>query len=75
VALTELGWDPQTLLLLILFGKPVGFKGVMLHKDKKFNVVDTQNGYAENLLKNWPRNVQIIKYLILFDNSGWGFYL
>ena len=55
-----------------LFGKPKWFKGVMLHREKKLNVVDTAQWvmpekYDQNLAEKL--NYQ---YLIMLDDSLWG---
>jgi purine-binding chemotaxis protein CheW len=55
-----------------LFGKPEWFKGVMLHRDEKINVVDSAmwvmpEKYDQNLL-----NKLNYQYLIMLDGSQWG---
>lgn len=55
-----------------LFGKPAWFKGVMLHRDEKVNVVDTAlwvmpEKYDQNLV-----NKLNYQYLIMLGESPWG---
>jgi purine-binding chemotaxis protein CheW len=72
VPLTELGGIHQLDAINPLFGKPSWFKGVMLHKGKKFNVVDTAKWIMPE--KSAEKLAETIKYqyLILLDESGWG---
>jgi purine-binding chemotaxis protein CheW len=72
VPLTELGGIHKIDTINPLFGKPKWFKGVMLHKEDKFNVVDTAmwimpEKSAEKLAESTK-----YQYLILLDESGWG---
>ncbi|WP_340680589.1 chemotaxis protein CheW [Paraglaciecola sp.] len=72
VPLTELGGIHKIDTINPLFGKPKWFKGVMLHKENKFNVVDTAKWimpekYVEKLAESTK-----YQYLILLDESGWG---
>ncbi len=72
VPLTSLGGIHQLEKVGPLFGKPDWFKGVMLHRDEKLNVVDTAQWvmpekYDEKLAESL--NYQ---YLIMLDNSSWG---
>jgi purine-binding chemotaxis protein CheW len=72
VPLTELGGIHQIDTINPLFGKPSWFKGVMLHKDQKFNVVDTAKWIMPE--KSAEKLAETVKYqyLILIDESGWG---
>ncbi|MDO6693927.1 chemotaxis protein CheW [Aliiglaciecola sp. 3_MG-2023] len=70
--LTELGGIHKIKKVGPLFAKPKWFKGVMLHRDEKLNVVDTAlwvmpEKYNEELAESL--NYQ---YLIMLDSSGWG---
>jgi purine-binding chemotaxis protein CheW len=72
VPLTELGGIHQIDVINPLFGKPSWFKGVMLHKDKKFNVVDTAKWIMPEKSAEKLAETTNYQYLILLDNSGWG---
>ncbi len=55
-----------------LFGKPAWFKGVMLHREQKINVVDTAmwvmpEKYDQNLSETLD-----YQYLIMLGDSPWG---
>lgn len=72
VPLTHLGGIHQIDKINPLFGKPDWFKGVMLHRDEKLNVVDTAcwvmpEKYDEKLAESL--NYQ---YLITLNDSSWG---
>jgi purine-binding chemotaxis protein CheW len=72
VPLTELGGIHEIEKISPLIGKPSWFKGVMLHRDEKFNVVDTAMWVMPE--KNAEKLAESVKYqyLIVLDNSGWG---
>ena len=72
VPLTELGGIYKVESVNPLFGKPTWFKGILLHRDEKYNVVDTAKWimpqkYAEKLAQSTE-----YKYLIVLGESGWG---
>jgi purine-binding chemotaxis protein CheW len=72
VPLIELGGIHQVDKTTSLMGKPDWFKGVMLYRDDKINVVDTAlwvmpEKYDKNLSKSL--NYQ---YIIMLNDSGWG---
>jgi purine-binding chemotaxis protein CheW len=70
--LTELGGIHQLGTVNPLFGTPDWFKGVMLHREEKINVVDTAlwimpEKCAEKLAASTK-----YQYLIMLDDSRWG---
>ena len=72
VPLTELGGIHQIETINPLFGKPAWFKGVFLHREEKYNVVDTAKWVmsaksAEKLAESTK-----YQYLIVLGESGWG---
>jgi purine-binding chemotaxis protein CheW len=72
VPLTELGGIHQIETINPLFGKPAWFKGVLLHREEKYNVVDTAKWVmsaksAEKLAESTK-----YQYLIVLGESGWG---
>lgn len=72
VPLTELGGIHQLASINPLFGKPEWFKGVLIHRDEKFNVVDTAKWVMPE--KSAEKLAETIKYqyLIVLGDSGWG---
>ncbi|MEP7703011.1 chemotaxis protein CheW [Paraglaciecola sp. 25GB23A] len=72
VPLTELGGIHQLDAINPLFGKPSWFKGVMLHKGSKFNVVDTAKWIMPEKSAEKLAETTKYQYLILLDESGWG---
>ena len=72
VPLTELGGIHQIDSINPLFGKPGWFKGVMLHRDEKFNVVDTAKWIMPEKSAEKLAETAKYQYLILLDESGWG---
>lgn len=72
VPLTELGGIHQIDNINPLFGKPSWFKGVMLHKEQKFNVVDTAKWIMPEKSAEKLAETTKYQYLILLDESGWG---
>ena len=72
VPLTELGGIHKLANINPMLGKSNWFKGVMLHRDEKFNVVDTARWIMPE------KNVEMLagstkyQYLIVLDESGWG---
>ena len=72
VPLTELGGIHQIDTINPLSGKPSWFKGVMLHKEDKFNVVDTAKWIMPEKSAEKLAETTKYQYLILLDESGWG---
>ena len=72
VPLTELGGIHQIESINPLFGKPKWFKGVMLHKEHKYNVVDTAKWIMPEKSAEKLAESAKYQYLILLDESGWG---
>lgn len=72
VPLIELGGIHQIENVNPLFGKPAWFKGVLLHREEKYNVVDTAKWVM--LGKSAEKLAGSIKYpyLIVLGESGWG---
>jgi purine-binding chemotaxis protein CheW len=72
VPLVELGGIHQIESVNSLFGKPAWFKGVLLHRDQKYNVVDTAKWVMPE--KSAEKLAESIKYqyLIVLGESGWG---
>ncbi|GAC18770.1 purine-binding chemotaxis protein CheW [Paraglaciecola arctica BSs20135] len=72
VPLTELGGIHQIETVNPLFGKPAWFKGVLLHRDEKYNVVDTAKWVMpEKALEKLAETTKY-QYLIVLGESGWG---
>lgn len=72
VPLTELGGIHKVAKIAPLFGKPNWFKGVMLHKEKKLNVVDTASWVMpEKQSENLASSIKY-EYLIMLNESHWG---
>lgn len=72
VPLTELGGIHKIGSINPIFGKPAWFKGVLLHRDEKYKVVDTAmwvmpEKSAEKLAESTK-----YQYLIVLGESGWG---
>ncbi|MEW9797519.1 chemotaxis protein CheW [Alteromonas sp. CYL-A6] len=72
VPLITLGGIHQLEKVGPLFGKPDWFKGVMLHRDEKLNVVDTAlwvmpEKYDQNLAETLH-----YQYLVMLGDSVWG---
>ncbi|MCC5450441.1 chemotaxis protein CheW [Rheinheimera sp. UJ51] len=72
VPLTELGGIHELSTITSLFGKPNWFRGVMLYREQKINVVDTARWvmpekYNETLAQELNYN-----YLIMLGSSNWG---
>ncbi|WP_199271330.1 chemotaxis protein CheW [Paraglaciecola sp. L1A13] len=70
--LTELGGIHQLAEVTPIFGKPSWFKGVMLHRDDKMNVVDTAMWVMPEKGNEKLADSAKNQYLITLDNSGWG---
>lgn len=72
VPLTELGGIHQIESVNPLFGKPAWFKGVLLHRDEKYNVVDTAKWIMPEKSSDKLAGTTEYKYLIVLGESGWG---
>jgi purine-binding chemotaxis protein CheW len=72
VPLTELGGIHQIESVNPLFGKPAWFKGVLLHRDEKYNVVDTAKWVMPEKSAEKLAGSTKYQYLILLGESGWG---
>ena len=72
VQLTELGGIHQVESINPLFGKPDWFKGVFLHRDEKFNVVDTAKWIMPEKSAEKLAESTKYQYLIVLGESGWG---
>ncbi|MFT4809688.1 MAG: purine-binding chemotaxis protein CheW [Paraglaciecola sp.] len=72
VPLTELGGIHQIESVNPLFGKPAWFKGVLLHRDEKYNVVDTAKWITPDKSSDKLAETSEYKYLIVLGESGWG---
>jgi purine-binding chemotaxis protein CheW len=70
--LTELGGIHQIESVNPLFGKPTWFKGVLLHRDEKYNVVDTAKWIMPDKSVEKLAESTEYKYLIVLGESGWG---
>lgn len=72
VPLQELGGIHKLTELSSLFGKPSWFKGVMLSRGKKLNVVDSARWVMpEKYNKNMEEGLNY-QYLIMLGESNWG---
>jgi purine-binding chemotaxis protein CheW len=72
VPLTELGGIHQIETVNPLFGKPAWFKGVLLHRDEKYNVVDTAIWVMPEKSVEKLAETTKYQYLIVLGESGWG---
>jgi purine-binding chemotaxis protein CheW len=72
VPLTELGGIHQIETVNPLFGKPAWFKGVLLHRDEKYNVVDTAKWVMPEKSAEKLAETAKYQYLIVLGESGWG---
>jgi purine-binding chemotaxis protein CheW len=70
--LTELGGIHQLAEVTPIFGKPNWFKGVMLHRDDKMNVVDTAMWVMPDKCNEKLADSANNQYLIMLGDSGWG---
>ncbi|MFD2168177.1 chemotaxis protein CheW [Thalassotalea euphylliae] len=55
-----------------LMGKPEWFKGVMLHRDEKINVVDTAQWVMPEKCDDKLKESLDYQYIIMLSNSQWG---
>ena len=72
VPLIELGGIHQMGKTNSLMGKPDWFKGVMLHRDEKINVVDTAMWVMPEKCNETLINSLNYQYIIMLNNSHWG---
>jgi purine-binding chemotaxis protein CheW len=72
VPLTELGGIHKLEKVSPLFGKPVWFNGVMIHRDEKLNVVDTARWVMPEKYDDKLAESINYQYLIMLDDSPWG---
>jgi purine-binding chemotaxis protein CheW len=72
VPLTELGGIHKIESINPLFGKPAWFKGVLLHREEKFNVVDTAKWVMSEKSAEKLAESTKYQYLIVLGESGWG---
>ncbi|MDU0355678.1 chemotaxis protein CheW [Paraglaciecola aquimarina] len=72
VPLTELGGIHEMNSVNPLFGKPSWFKGVLLHREEKYNVVDTTKWIMPEKSVDKLAESTKYQYLIVLGESGWG---
>lgn len=72
VPLTELGGIHKIETINPLFGKPAWFKGVLLHREEKYNVVDTAKWVMSEKSAEKLAESTKYQYLIVLGESGWG---
>ncbi len=72
VPLTELGGIHQLAQINSLFGKPQWFKGVMLYREQKINVVDTARWIMPEKYDAALAEELNYNYLIMLGTSNWG---
>jgi purine-binding chemotaxis protein CheW len=72
VPLIELGGIHQIETVNPLFGKPAWFKGVLLHREEKYNVVDTAKWVMLEKSSEKLAGSTQYPYLIVLGESGWG---
>jgi purine-binding chemotaxis protein CheW len=72
VPLVELGGIHQIDKTTALMGKPEWYKGVMLHRDEKINVVDTALWVMPEKCDEEMKNSLSYQYVIMLGNSAWG---
>lgn len=72
VPLIELGGIHNTDKTTSLMGKPNWFKGVMLHREDKINVVDTALWVMPEKCNETLINSLNYQYVIMLGNSSWG---
>jgi purine-binding chemotaxis protein CheW len=73
VPLHELGGIYNLGEVTTLFGKPEWFKGVMVNRDKKINVVETARWVMPEKYDEKLKARLNYKYLIMLGESNWGF--
>lgn len=72
VPLIELGGIHKVDKTTSLMGKPDWFKGVMLYRDEKINVVDTALWVMPEKCDETLKNSLNYQYIIMLSNSRWG---
>lgn len=72
VPLVELGGIHPIESINPLFGKPAWFQGVLLHRDEKYNVVDTAKWIMPEKSTEKLAESTKYEYLIVLGESGWG---
>lgn len=72
VPLTELGGIYELGEINTLFGKPRWFKGVMLHREQKLNVVDTARWVMPEKYDAIAAQGLNYQYLVMLGASNWG---
>ncbi len=72
VPLTELGGIHNMGKLNNIFGKPDWFKGVMVHREEKLNVVDTARWVMPEKFTEELEASLDYQYLIMLKDSPWG---
>ncbi|MCP4988830.1 MAG: chemotaxis protein CheW [Colwellia sp.] len=72
VPLIELGGIHKVDKTNSLMGKPDWFKGVMLHRDEKINVVDTALWVMPEKCDETLKNSLNYQYIIMLSGSSWG---
>ena len=72
VPLIELGGIHNTTKTTGLIGKPDWFKGVMLHREEKINVVDTALWVMPEKCNEQLMSAIDYQYIIMLNNSSWG---
>jgi len=72
VPLIELGGIHNVEKTTNLMGKPDWFKGVMLHRDEKINVVDTALWVMPEKCDETLKSSLNYQYIIMLNDSAWG---
>ncbi len=72
VPLIELGGIHNADKTTALMGKPPWFKGVMVHRDEKINVVDTALWVMPEKYDQKLKNSLNYQYIIMLSDSNWG---
>jgi purine-binding chemotaxis protein CheW len=72
VPLIELGGIHKNDKTTTLMGKPDWFKGVMLHRDEKINVVDTARWVMPEKCDEKLLSSLNYQYIIMLNDSAWG---
>jgi len=72
VPLIELGGIHNTDKTTPLMGKPTWFKGVMVHRDEKINIVDTAQWVMPEKCDKTLKDSLNYQYVIMLSDSAWG---
>ena len=72
VPLIELGGIHNVNNITSLVGKPAWFKGVMLHRDEKINIVDTAQWVMPEKCNDELLLSLSYQFVIMLNNSNWG---